>query len=87
MASNNSLKPVRPRSYVARDFDGFRGQLLEYARRFYPDKIQDFSEASLGGLLLDMASHVGDSMSFYLDHQFSELDPDTAVETRTSKGC
>jgi len=74
------LKPVRQRKYLAKDFDGLRAQILEYARLYYPDRIQDFSESSLGGLFLDMASYVGDNMSFYLDHQFSELNPDTAVE-------
>jgi hypothetical protein len=82
--SNNSsaLKNVRQRNYLARDFEGFRAVILDYARRYYPDRIQDFSESSLGGLLLDMASYVGDNMSFYLDHQYNELFSDTVVETQ-----
>lgn len=68
------------RSYLARDFDSFKSQLLQYARTFFPDKIQDFSEANLGGLLLDMPAFVGDTMSFYMDHQFNELDPLRARE-------
>jgi len=75
------LKSVRQRSYLARDFDSFRTVLLEYARQYYPDKIQDFSEASLGGLFLDMAAYVGDNLSFYLDHLYGELNFDTVVET------
>lgn len=78
----DDLINVRPRSYVARDFDGYRAQLLEHARRFFPDKIKDFSETAVGGLFLDFASFVGDSTSFYLAHQFDELDPDTAVESQ-----
>jgi hypothetical protein len=74
-------KEVRNRSYVGKDFDAFRSTLLEYARQYYPDKMNDFSEASMGGLLLDFPASVGDNLSFYLDHQFSELDPETAVET------
>ena len=82
--SNNSsaLKNVRQRNYLARDFDGFRAVILDYARRYYPDRIQDFSESSLGGLLLDMSAYVGDNMSFYLDHQYNELFSDTVVETQ-----
>jgi len=76
------LKKERRRSYLARDFDSFRSDLLGYARTYFPDKIQDFSEASFGGLLLDMAAMVGDTMSFYLDHQFNELNPGTAVESQ-----
>lgn len=84
MAINDNkvaLKSVRQRNYLARDFDGFRAALLDYARQYYPDRIQDFSEASLGGLLLDMAAYVGDNMSFYLDHLYGELNNDTVVET------
>ena len=76
------LKKQRRRSYLARDFTGFRADLLRYARTYFPDKIQDFSEASFGGLLLDMAAMVGDTMSFYLDHQFNELNWLTAVESQ-----
>jgi len=75
------LKKERNRSFLAKDFNAFRAELLNYARTYFPDKIQDFSEASLGGLFLDMASMVGDTMSFYLDHQFGELNPLTAVES------
>ena len=74
------LKQVRTRSYLAKDFESFRGDLLEYAKIYFPDKIQDFSDASVGGLFLDLAAFVGDSMSFYLDHQFNELFPSTAIE-------
>lgn len=76
------LRKERNRTFLAKDFDAFRAELLTYARTYFPDKIQDFSEASLGGLLLDMVSFVGDSLSFYLDHQFTELNPLTATERR-----
>ena len=76
------FKPVRNRSYLNRDFDSFRAQLLDYAKTFFPDRIGDFSEASIGGMFLDFASFTGDTLSFYLDHQFAELNPETAVETQ-----
>jgi hypothetical protein len=80
MASTKDLKQFRIRNYLAKDFDALRAQLVQYARLYYPDKIQDFSEASMGGMLLDLAAYTGDVMSFYLDHQYNELDPDTAIE-------
>ncbi len=76
-----ALKSVRQRRYLNKEFDAFRQDLVEYARTYYGDKIVDLSEASMGGLLMDMPAYIGDSLSFYLDHQFSELDPETAVET------
>jgi len=76
----SKIKNVRPRSYLNRDFDSFRAELVEYARTYFSDKITDFSENGMGGLFVEMASYVGDTMSYYLDHQFNELDIQTAVE-------
>jgi len=78
--TKNKIKKSINRSYLARDFESLRSQLIETARVYFPDRIQDFSEASLGGLLVDMAASVGDNLSFYLDHEFRELDPSQAVE-------
>ncbi len=75
------IKKEKIRNFVAKDFDSLRGELLSYAKIYFPDKIQDFSEASMGGLFLDLAAMVGDTMSYYLDHQFNELNPLTAIES------
>ena len=75
------IKLARRRNFLAKDFDSFRAQLLDFARTYFPNKIKDFSEASVGGLFLDLAAMVGDSLSFYLDHQFNELNALTAIET------
>ena len=84
MADNikNKFGLQRKRSYLNRDFGDFRLELLRYANVYFKDKIQDFSEASMGGMFLDMAAYVGDNMSFYLDHQFKELNPATVVEAQ-----
>jgi hypothetical protein len=84
MADNikNKFGLQRKRSYLNRDFGDFRLELLRYANTYFKDKIQDFSEASMGGMFLDMAAYVGDNMSFYLDHQFKELNPATVVEAQ-----
>lgn len=76
------LKSVRHRRYLNKEFNSFRADLLEYAKSYYKDRINDFSDASMGGVFLDFAAYVGDVMSFYLDHQFTELDPETSVETQ-----
>ena len=74
------LKKEQNRTYTARDFESLRSQLLETARTYFPDKIQDFSEPSVGGMFLDFVASVGDSLSYYLDHSFRELDPFRASE-------
>jgi hypothetical protein len=82
MSSNikKKIKNELNRKYIAKDFDDLKLDLLKYAKIYYPNTMQDFSEASLGGLLVDLAAYVGDTMSFYTDHQFRELDPTLAVE-------
>lgn len=80
MSIKNKFKPGTNRSYLAKDFESLRQDLITQAKIFFPDKIKDFSEPSLAGLLVDIAASVGDTMSFYLDHQFRELDPFSAVE-------
>ena len=81
MADKFGLKKVRDRKYLNKDFNSLKSDLVGYARQYYKDTIVDFSESSLSGMLVELAAYVGDTMSFYLDHQFSELNPDTAVET------
>ena len=69
-------------SYLNKDFDSFRAQLVNYASINYSEQMNDFTQAGLGGLLVDMAAYVGDSLSFYLDHQFNELNLETAIEEK-----
>lgn len=68
------------KNYLLKSFEDFRSELLQYAVTYFPDKMNDFSETSVGGMLLDFAAIVGDSLSYYMDHQFNELDPTTATE-------
>jgi len=78
MASNPTQ--ANQRNYLAKDFTALRADLLRYSQTFFPDRIQDFSETSLGGLLIDLAASVGDTLTYYLDHQFKELSWSDAVE-------
>jgi len=66
--------------YTSRDFTTIKRDLIDYAKRYYPDTFQDFSEASFGSLMLDSVSYIGDILSFYLDYQTNESFLDTAVE-------
>lgn len=76
----SKIRKEQNRTFTSRDFESIRSQLLDTARTYFPDKIQDFSEPSVGGMFLDFVSTVGDSLSYYLDHSFRELDPSRAVE-------
>jgi len=58
--------------YVNREFGDFRGQLIEFAKNYFPDTYNDFSPTSPGMMFIEMASYVGDVLSFYQDTQLQE---------------
>lgn len=58
--------------YINRDFSNFRQQLVEFAKNYFPDTYNDFSPTSPGMMFIEMASYVGDVLSFYQDTQLQE---------------
>jgi len=73
-------KRKTPIRYTSRDFSSIKTDLIDYAKRYYPDTFKDFNEASFGALMLDTVAYVGDMLSFYLDYQVNESFLDTAIE-------
>ena len=65
-AENRDIK------YLNKDFGDFRAALVDYARTYYPNTLNDFSPASPGMLFMEMSAYVGDVLSFYLDNQIQE---------------
>jgi hypothetical protein len=59
-------------SYLNKSFDDFRSTLLDYAKTYYPTSYNDYTETSIGLMFIEMASYIGDNLSFYLDTQFQE---------------
>ena len=59
-------------NYLNKDFDDFRNNLIEYAKTYFPNTYNDFNESSPGMMFIEMASYVGDVLSYYLDSQFRE---------------
>ena len=58
--------------YINKDFGDFKEQLVEYAKNYFPDTYNDFSPSSPGMMFIEMASYVGDILSFYQDTQLQE---------------
>ena len=67
-------------NYTSKDFDTIKSDLVDHARRYYPNSYNDFREGSFGSLIFDSVAYVGDSMSFYLDYKVNESFLDTAIE-------
>jgi len=58
--------------YLNRDFAQFRQNLINFAKQYFPNTYQDFNESSPGMMFIEMASYVGDVLSFYTDQSFKE---------------
>lgn len=76
--------PIKPKiRYTSRDFESIKTDLIDHAKRYYPNVYNDFTENSFGSMVFDSVAYVGDMLSFYLDFQANESLLDTAM-TRDS---
>ena len=58
--------------YLNKDFAQFRGNLIEFAKAYFPQTYSDFNESSPGMMFIEMASYIGDSLSYYIDDTLKE---------------
>jgi len=68
--AKNNTKSVR---YLDKDFNDFKNALINMAEVYYPDLLNDFTEGSPGTMFIEMASYIGDVLSFYTDSQIQEV--------------
>lgn len=66
--------------YLNKDFAQFRQNLITFAKQYYPNTYNDFNESSPGMMFIEMASYVGDVLSFYADQSFRESVLSSAIE-------
>ena len=59
-------------SLIGRDFGEIRKNLIDFSKNYFPNTYNDFNEASPGMMFMEMASYVGDVLSFYTDTQLRE---------------
>jgi|TARA_R110002033_G_scaffold169197_4_gene209644 hypothetical protein len=58
--------------YLNKDFAQYRGNLIEFAKTYFPKTYSDFNESSPGMMFIEMASYIGDSLSYYVDDTLKE---------------
>jgi len=59
-------------SYTSRDFQAIRTDLLNYVRTYYPELIQDFNDASVFSVFLDLNAAVADNLHYHIDRSIQE---------------
>ncbi len=79
--SNKNNRAERNIRYIDKDFNNFRSSLIEFTKTYFPDSYTDFSPSSPGMMFMEMASYVGDVLSFYQDNQIQETFTQFARQT------
>ena len=59
-------------SYTTRDFQGIRTELLNYVKTYYPELIQDFNDASVFSVFIDLNAAVADNLNYHIDRSVQE---------------
>lgn len=67
-------------NYTSKNFSDIRTDLINYVRQYYPQTMNDFNDASIGMMLLEIQAAVGDMISFNTDRMFQETQIDYAQQ-------
>ena len=70
-------------NYSSRNFSDIRIELIQFVRQYYPDIFNDFNDASVGMMLLELNAAVGDMLSFNTDRTFQETQIQFAQERKS----
>ena len=59
-------------NYTNRDFQGIRQDLINYTKQYYPELVQNFNDASVFSVLMDLNAAVADNLHFHIDRSIQE---------------
>jgi hypothetical protein len=59
-------------SYTTRDFQSIRTELVNFTKTYYPDLIDNFNDASIFSVLVDLNAAVTDNLHFNIDRSVQE---------------
>jgi len=59
-------------SYTTRDFQSIRTELVNFTKTYYPDLVENFNDASVFSVLLDLNAAVTDNLQFNIDRSIQE---------------
>tara|TARA_A200000159_G_scaffold164791_1_gene196284 strand:+ start:2812 stop:4824 length:2013 start_codon:yes stop_codon:yes gene_type:complete len=71
-SANFKSNQGRDIKYLSKDFASFRKNLVEYSKTYFPKTYSDFNESSPGMMFIEMASYLGDILSYYTDDSLKE---------------
>ena len=69
--------------YNRRTFSQIKEELITFISQNYPEVISDFTDSSVGSMLIDLNAAVGDNLSFNMDRAFQETQLEFAQQRRS----
>jgi hypothetical protein len=59
-------------NYTDRDFESIRDGLINYTKQYYPELVQNFNDASVFSVLMDLNAAVADNLHYHIDRSIQE---------------
>ena len=59
-------------SYTTRDFQSIRAELINFTRTYYPELLDNFNDASIFSVMLDLNAAVAENLQFNIDRSIQE---------------
>jgi hypothetical protein len=59
-------------AYTVRDFQGIRTELVNFVKAYYPELIDNFNDASVFSVFMDLNAAVADNLHYHIDRSVQE---------------
>lgn len=70
-------------NYLARTFDDYKSELIKFSNQYYPNMSDTYNDSSIGAWFIDLASAVGDNLSYSIDRAYQENNMNSATMKST----
>jgi hypothetical protein len=74
---------ARQINYSKRDFASLKTEQINYIKQYYPDVVQNFNDASILSVFLDLNAAIADNLNFQIDRALQETVLDYAQERQS----
>jgi hypothetical protein len=70
-------------NYLSRNYVDVRTELLNFIKKYYPELMTDFTDASIGTMLIELNAAVADMLSYHTDRMFNETQIEYAQKRKS----
>ena len=70
-------------NYSQRDFASLKQSQINYIKQYYPGIVQNYNDASILSVFLDLNAAIADNLQFHIDRSLQETVLDYAQERQS----